>query len=104
MPISYIVGNSLSTGTLGTPGTGDIANNQGNGGYFDGFIANEQIYNTSLSGYQIEEQYKQGINDMPVNGSGLVAWYPLSSNANDYSGNGYNGVPTQAHPAFQGLC
>ncbi len=94
MPISYIVGNSLSTGTLGTPGTGDIANNQGNGGYFDGFIANEQIYNTSLSGYQIEEQYKQGINDMPVNGSGLVAWYPLSSNANDYSGNGYNGVPT----------
>lgn len=96
MPISYIVGNSLSTGTLGTPGTGDIANNQGNGGYFDGFIANEQIYNSSLSGYQIEEQYKQGINDMPVNGSGLVAWYPLSSNANDYSGNGYNGVPTNA--------
>ena len=96
MPISYIVGNSLSTGTLGTPGTGDIANNQGNGGYFDGFIANEQIYNSSLSGYQIEEQYKQGINDMPVNGSGLVAWYPLSSNANDYSGNGYNGVSTNA--------
>jgi hypothetical protein len=96
MPISYIVGNSLSTGTLGTPGTGDIANNQGNGGYFDGFIANEQIYNTSLSRYQIEEQYKQGINDIPINGSVLVAWYPLSSNANDYSGNGYNGVPTNA--------
>ena len=94
MPISYIVGNSLSTGTLGTPGTGGIANNQGNGGYFDGYIANEQIYNKSLSGYQIEGQYKQGINDMPVYGPGLVAWYPLSSNANDYSGNGYNGVPT----------
>ncbi|MEM0201708.1 MAG: LamG domain-containing protein, partial [Candidatus Micrarchaeaceae archaeon] len=96
MPISYIVGNSLSTGTLGTPVTGDIANNQGNGGYFDGFIANEQIYNTALNAYQIEGQYRQGINSMPVSGSGLVAWYPLNSNANDYSGNGYNGVPTNA--------
>jgi len=94
MPISYIVGNQLSTGTLGTPGIGDIANNQGNGGYFDGFIANEQIYNTSLSGYTVNNQYRQGINYMPAANSGLVAWYPLSSNANDYSGNGNNGVPT----------
>ncbi|MCL4404377.1 LamG domain-containing protein [Candidatus Marsarchaeota archaeon] len=94
MPITYIVGNSISTGSLGTPGTGNIAGNQGNAGYFNGFIANEQIYNKSLSPVQIKSQFEQGINDIPESGSGLVAWYPLSSNANDYSGNGNDGIPS----------
>ncbi len=93
-PISYIVGNSLSTGTLGTPGSGNIAANQGNGGSFDGFISNLQIYNTSISHATIYGMYMQGMDSMPVTGNTLVAWYPLYSNANDYSGNGNNGVPT----------
>ncbi len=60
----------------------------------NGSIANVQVYNSSLSSYQISSLYMQGINDIPINGSKLAAWYPLDSNANDYSGNGKNGVPT----------
>ncbi|OWP53325.1 hypothetical protein Micr_00446 [Candidatus Micrarchaeum sp.] len=60
----------------------------------NGSIANVQVYNSTLSSLQLHGIYLQGINAMSVNESGLVAWYPLSSNANDYSGNGYNGVPT----------
>ncbi len=63
-------------------------------GQLNGSIANIQIYNSTLSSLQLHDIYLQGINAMPVNGSKLIAWYPLSSNANDYSGNGYNGVPT----------
>ncbi len=33
------------------------------------------------------------LKDLPQNlQNGLVAWYPFSGNANDYSGNGYNGT------------
>jgi len=92
--VSYIVGNAIATGTLEATAQGNIAANQGNGGSFDGFIANLQIYNKSLSQYQASSMYMQGINNIPVSNKGLIAWYPLSSNANDYSGNNYNGVPT----------
>ena len=30
----------------------------------------------------------------PIAGAGLVDWWPLDGNANDYSGNGNNGVAT----------
>ncbi len=91
-PISYTIGSSASTGTLGTTQAGDIANNQ-NGEYFDGFLSNIEIYNTSLLPAQISLAYINGIDAPPLSNSSLVAWYPLNGNANDYSGYNNNGTP-----------
>jgi len=62
--------------------------------YFNGSIANVQIYNTSLSSSQIQQLYQEGIEGLPISNVGLVAWWPLNGNENDYSGNGNNGVAT----------
>ncbi|MGC9010526.1 MAG: hypothetical protein ACP5JN_00005, partial [Candidatus Micrarchaeia archaeon] len=61
---------------------------------FFGSIANVQIYNTSLSANDIQALYQEGIGGAPIDLQNLVAWWPLNGNANDYSGNGNNGVPT----------
>ena len=62
--------------------------------YYNGSISNVQIYNTSFSANDIQALYLEGIGGAPINLQNLVAWYPLDGNANDYSGNGNNGVPT----------
>jgi hypothetical protein len=62
--------------------------------FFNGSIANVQIYNTSLTAQQIQQLYQEGIDGRPLPNAGLVGWWPLNGNANDYSGNGNNGVPT----------
>ncbi len=59
-----------------------------------GSISNVQIYNTSLSNSSIQALYKEGIGGAPININNLIGWWPLNGNANDYSGNGNNGVPT----------
>jgi len=61
------------------------------GGWFNGTIANVQIYNTSLSANEIQALYLEGIGGAPIDLQHLVAWWPLNGNANDYSGNGNNG-------------
>ena len=60
--------------------------------YFNGELANLQIYNTSLSSNDITVLYGEGIGGAPIDLYNLVAWYPLNGNANDYSGNNHNGV------------
>jgi len=57
-------------------------------------IANLHIYNTSLSSNEIQALYQEGIGGAPINLQHLVGWWPLNGNANDYSGNSNNGVPT----------
>ncbi|MGC9099454.1 MAG: LamG domain-containing protein, partial [Candidatus Micrarchaeia archaeon] len=89
-PLTYSVGSSTTTGTLANGGSGDIAYNQGNGGLFDGLIANLQIYNVNLSQSQVLSLYGAGISSQPIAGN-IVAWYPLDGNANDYSGLGNDG-------------
>ncbi|MEM0201813.1 MAG: hypothetical protein QXR73_01385, partial [Candidatus Micrarchaeaceae archaeon] len=49
---------------------------------------------TALSANAIKALYLEGIGGAPVDLQNLVAWYPLNGNANDYSGNGNNGVPS----------
>ncbi len=61
---------------------------------FNGSITNVQLYNTSLSQSEIQALYKEGIGGAPINVNNLVGWWPLNGNANDYSGNDNNGVPT----------
>ncbi len=62
--------------------------------YFNGSIANVQIYSGALSLTQVKTLYLEGIGGAPIPNAGLSAWYPLDGNANDYSGNNYNGVAT----------
>ena len=57
--------------------------------YFNGSIANVQVYNTSLDANTIKSLYTEGIGGTPINLQNLVAWWPLNGNANDYSGNQY---------------
>jgi len=61
------------------------------GRMFNGSIANVQVYNTSLSGSEIQALYLEGIGGAPIRLQNLVGWWPLNGNANDYSGNGNNG-------------
>jgi len=58
-----------------------------------GDVENVQIYNTSLSANEVQALYLEGIGGAPIRLQNLVAWYPLDGDANDYSGNGNNGVP-----------
>jgi len=62
--------------------------------HFNGSIANVQLYNTSLSANEIQALYLEGIGGAPIDLQHLVGWWPLNGNANDYSGNGNNGVPS----------
>ena len=62
--------------------------------YFNGQMADVQLYNTSLSAKEIQALYLEGIGGAPIDLQNLVGWWPLNGNANDYSGNGNNGVPS----------
>ena len=60
--------------------------------YFNGKIEDVQVYNYSLSPPQVYRIYSEGLGGSPISNSGLVSWWPLDGNANDYSGNNNNGV------------
>ncbi len=62
--------------------------------YFTGSISNVQIYNASLNANAIGALYREGIGGVPVDLQNLVAWYTLNTNANDSSGNQFNGAAT----------
>jgi len=64
------------------------------GGFIQGNIANVQVYDTALSANEIQALYLEGIGGAPIDLQHLVAWWPLNGNANDYSGNNQNLVPT----------
>ncbi len=104
---SYATGNAISyrdgmpTGSpTAISGTIPTLTSVGGIGYgtidhnFGGELANVQIYNTTLSASDIQNLYLEGIGGAPINLNYLVGWWPLNGNANDYSGNGHNGVST----------
>jgi len=64
------------------------------GGWQTGSISNVQIYNASLPASDINALYLKGIGSVPIDLVYLTGWWPLNGNANDYSGNNNNGVPT----------
>ncbi len=59
--------------------------------WFNGSIANVQIYNESISRGVISDMYRENIGGAPVDLVNLVSWIPLNGNAADYSGNTPNG-------------
>ena len=60
--------------------------------FYNGLLANIQIYNTSLSQNDINTIYDEGIGGSPIDITNLVGWWPLNGNAQDYSGNQNNGA------------
>ncbi len=87
-------GLALRIGARGAPGTANAL--------FPGYIANVQIYNTSLSATQISQLYQEGIASTPVSNAKLVGWWPLDGNANDYSGSGNGGTSVSVQYSQQG--
>ncbi len=97
----YINGTQVGTETVSdpiiTPTFYDtyIGCDMGSGGCpndgIDGYISNVQVYNTMLSSNGISALYAEGIGGDPIDLHGLLAWWPLNGNGNDYSGNGNNG-------------
>ena len=61
--------------------------------YFQGYISNVQVYNTSLSANSVQSLYTEGIGGIPINLKNLVSWWPLNDDANDYSGVSNDAVP-----------
>jgi Concanavalin A-like lectin/glucanases superfamily len=60
--------------------------------YFNGSIANVQIYNTSLDANQVQALYLKGIGAAPIDPNHIIGWWPLNGDVNDYSGNNNNGA------------
>ncbi|MGI0141893.1 MAG: LamG domain-containing protein [Candidatus Micrarchaeales archaeon] len=98
--VIYVNGVAVYTGgTAITPnvhvGTGStVSIGFGSSNYYLGSMANVQIYNTSLSANEIQAMYIEGIGGQPIRLQNLVGWWPLNANANDYSGDNLNGIPT----------
>jgi hypothetical protein len=83
--IVYISSNLL----IGSISPGEDAG-YGTAEWFNGLIANVQVYNTTLSSSEITQLYLEGIGGTPINPRNLVGWWPLNGNGNDYSGNNAN--------------
>ncbi len=64
--------------------------------FMNGSIADVQLYNASLASAEVNALYDEGIGGAPVKPQNLVGWWPLNENANDYSGNNYNGGTVNA--------
>ncbi|MDE1851085.1 MAG: LamG domain-containing protein [Candidatus Micrarchaeota archaeon] len=80
--------------TINTNG-GTVAQiGDGGFGYYNGSIADVQIYNTSLDNRTVNSLYKEGIGGAPIDIRHIVGWWPLNGNANDYSGNNNQGTAT----------
>ncbi|MGC8710369.1 MAG: LamG-like jellyroll fold domain-containing protein, partial [Candidatus Micrarchaeia archaeon] len=91
---SKTVGKLLGSAATGNLQIGLTTAYGVSGNQFFGNIANVQVYRSALSPNQVSQIYSSGITGLPISAAGLVGWYPLEGNANDYSGNGNNGIPT----------
>ena len=80
-----LIGTALGTG--GGVGSSNLGEYN-----FTGYLANVQLYNSSLTPSKIYQLYKSAINSVPIGNSKLIGWWPLDKNPNDYSGNGNDGI------------
>lgn len=66
----------------------------GSAEWFNGSVADVQLYNATLSPNDIRSIYLEGIGGSPIDLRQLEGWWPLNGNANDYSGNNQSGIIT----------
>ncbi|MDE1850062.1 MAG: LamG domain-containing protein [Candidatus Micrarchaeota archaeon] len=96
------VDNVQFTGTVSAAGNIQSGNvligydDSGLNDYWNGQIANLQIYNISFDATQVKALYTEGIGGSPINPQNIVGWWPLNGNDNDYSGNDNQGVANGA--------
>ena len=70
--------------------------------HFSGNVLDVQVYNAPLTPTQTNTLYQAGAYGLPLKAN-LIAWWPLSGDARDYSGNGYNGIAVNViYPSFAG--
>lgn len=53
--------------------------------YFTGNMANLQIYSKPFTRPQVAQLYVGGAKGVPLKGYGLISWYPLAGDPNDYA-------------------
>ncbi|MEK6783725.1 MAG: LamG domain-containing protein, partial [Bacteroidota bacterium] len=88
--INGVISSQASINTNYQPGSLRIGGDTGSSfGSFNGIIDDVRIYNSVLSPSEIFTLFSE-------DNGGLVAYYPFNGNANDASGNGFNGVITGA--------
>jgi len=75
-------------------GTGAIVIGAGTGGFSNVTVGNIQLYNTSIPSSRVTAIFNGGMFAAPANVSGLVGWWPLLGDGNDYSGSGLVGFPS----------
>lgn len=78
------------------PTSGDLLIGTNSNLFYKGIIDDVRIYNRTLRPGEIDSlyQYELGINQIPL--YGLIGYWPFNGNANDQSGNGLNGIVTDA--------
>ena len=88
--------NSLPTGAYSL---GDLyfATSEADIPPFNGKLSNVEVYSSILSNNQVSSLYLEGQGGAPIPNAGLVDWWPLDGNANDYSANNNNGVATNVN-------
>ncbi|MCL4364753.1 PQQ-binding-like beta-propeller repeat protein [Candidatus Marsarchaeota archaeon] len=86
-PSGYIDGSVYpdTNPYAGCPGIGNATMGVSGGSYFNGFIADVQVYNSSLSASQIGQLYGEGVSAQPLSGRDLVAWFPLSGGPDNFA-------------------
>ncbi|MDE1865398.1 MAG: hypothetical protein KGH94_02030 [Candidatus Micrarchaeota archaeon] len=92
---SSVAFSNTVTGSLGiTPNSAQYyigAQGSSGSGAFNGLISNVQLYSKVLSSTQIAQLYSLGPTGLPLAGTGLSGWWPLTGSTVDFSG-GNNGT------------
>ncbi len=85
---TYVSGRDLAIGVM-VNSVGIAPYTDVNGSYFQGKLDDIRIYDNAMTDAQVQNLYNN-------ESTGLVAYYPFNGNANDESGNGYNGTVSGA--------
>lgn len=85
---------TVNSGVTPGAGTGALVMGAGTAGYSNVSLANLQLYNSVIAPARVSAIYSQGLFAAPSNKSGLVGWWPLLGDGNDYSGGGHVGFPS----------
>ena len=85
-PIGYVNGQKYTDGSVNIGCVGVYSTTPQIGvwdRYFNGSIADVQVYSGALSSAQINQIYSEGMAGAPLFGSSLAGWWPLASNASE---------------------
>ncbi len=92
----YVNGVNVISGPLSVASTENSLTLGWGGGntkqYMNGGISNVQVYGTSLTQRQLQQLYQEGMSSTPLLNAGIVSWFPLSGDTNDYSNQNDQGI------------